>query len=56
MFQELEPKSINIIVNAMEEIRVKPGEPVIRQNDEGNCLYLVDAGTLSCTKLFVFPQ
>lgn len=53
MFQELEAKSINVIVNAMEEIKVKPGESVIRQGDEGSCLYIVDSGNLACTKLFV---
>ena len=53
MFQELEPKSISIIVNAMEELKVKPGETVIKQNEEGMCLYIVESGTLVCTKLFV---
>lgn len=53
MFQDLDPISINIIVNAMEEHKAKAGEVVIKQNDEGSCLYIVESGVLSCTKLFV---
>ena len=53
MFQNLEMKDVDVIVNAMEEVVVKPGDAVIKQNDEGNCLYVVDSGVLTCTKLFV---
>jgi hypothetical protein len=54
MFQELDPKSVTIIVNAMEEIIVNPEESIIKQKDEGNSLYIVETGTLICTKIFVF--
>lgn len=54
MFQELEAKSVSIIVNAMEEVVVNPEETVIKQKDEGNSLYIVETGHLVCTKIFVF--
>lgn len=54
MFQELDAKSVTIIVNAMEEVKVNVDEVVIKQKDEGNCLYIVESGVLTCTKLFVF--
>ena len=56
MFQELEPKSVTIIVNAMEEVVINQEETVIKQKDEGNSLYIVETGTLICTKIFVFQN
>jgi len=36
----------------MEERRFKKGDVVIRQGDDGDELYLVDEGTLNCSKIF----
>merc|ERR1711934_546563 len=36
----------------MEEKKVFKNEAVIREGDQGDCLYVVGSGTLSCTKLF----
>lgn len=52
MFSGLNPKEKLIVVDAMEEKKCGPGEPVIKEGDEGNCLYVVGSGTLSCTKVF----
>jgi len=36
----------------MGEKKVKPGDVVIKQGDEADCLYVIDSGVLSCYKLF----
>jgi cAMP-dependent protein kinase regulator len=36
----------------MEEIKVKAGDIVINQGDDGNCLYIVEKGELDCYKSF----
>ena len=37
----------------MEEKKYKKGEVVIKQLDDGNELFVVDSGTLSCERCFV---
>ena len=51
LFRHLEDSEIDMIVNAMEIRKVKAGEMVIRQGDNGNELYVVGGGQLRCTKL-----
>ena len=36
----------------MGERKAKPGESIIKQGEEGDNLYVVESGTLSCSKLF----
>lgn len=36
----------------MAEKQALPGEVVIKEGDEGDSLYVVGSGTLSCTKVF----
>ena len=52
MFSALDEKERAIVVDAMEEIVLSSGSKVIQQDDEGDCLYVVGHGTLSCTKVF----
>lgn len=52
MFSALDEKERNIVVDAMEEKRAKKGDHIINQGEEGNNLYVVESGTLSCYKLF----
>ncbi|KRX03064.1 Cyclic nucleotide-binding protein [Pseudocohnilembus persalinus] len=52
MFQYLDEKDQEIVVNAMEEVKFGEGDIVIKQNDDGDCLYLVDSGELDCFKQF----
>lgn len=52
MFQALEEKEREIVINAMEETQFKAGEYVITQGHDGDVLYVVESGTLDCTKLF----
>ena len=42
---------MKIVVGAMDERRVKPGEYVIKEGDDGNELFVVEQGTLRCEKV-----
>ena len=52
MFQALDEKEMQIVVDAMEEKRYKQGDIVIEQGDDGSELFVVESGSLSCKKLF----
>jgi len=52
MFSALDDKEKEIVVNAMEEIKVDVNDVVIKEGDQGDCLYVVGTGNLSCTKIF----
>ena len=52
MFQGLDDSEKKIVVDACEEKKCFKNEVVIKEGDEGDCLYVVASGTLSCTKVF----
>ena len=52
LFGNLEPKDLEVVINAMEEKRYKKGENIINQGDNGDCLYFVEEGNLNCFKKF----
>lgn len=52
MFKDLEPKELDVVVDAMSEFKASPGDKVIVEGTEGDCLYVVEQGELDCTKLF----
>ena len=52
LFNSLETTDLNIVIGAMEEKQFKQGENVIKQGDNGDCLYIVDSGELDCSKRF----
>ena len=52
LFGNLEPKDLQVVINAMEEKRFKKGENIITQGDNGDCLYFVEEGNLNCYKKF----
>jgi cAMP-dependent protein kinase regulator len=53
MFSALNPQELEIVLGAMQQIKVKAGQHVIKEGDEGAELFVVEAGVLSCTKIFV---
>ncbi len=56
MFSSLNPQELSIVLDAMLSVKKKAGEEVIVEGDEGDCLYVVESGVLTCTKIFVrFP-
>ena len=52
MFTALEEKEFNIVVDAIEVIDGKSGDYIIREGDQGDCMYVLDQGALDCTKIF----
>ena len=52
MFSALDENEKKIVVDAMEEIKVDVNDVVIQEGDQGDCLFVVGTGTLSCTKIF----
>ena len=52
MFNGLDEKDQNIVVDAMEIRDFNPNDYVIRQGDDGDALYIVNTGLLKCCKKF----
>ena len=53
MFSALNPTELGIVIDAIQNIRFPAGQPVIKEGDDGEDLYVVESGTLACTKVFV---
>ena len=53
IFSNVEENELEIILDAIEERKVNENDIIIRQDDSGNCLYIVESGELICTKIFV---
>jgi len=51
LFKNLDKEEQNTVINAFEQRVVKTGETVIKEGDYGDCLYLIEEGTLDCTKV-----
>lgn len=52
MFAALNPAEKDIVIDAMQEIKAPAHEVIIKEGDQGDCLYVVGSGTLECTKIF----
>ena len=52
MFSSLDETEKKIIVDAMQEKRVGKKEVVIKEGEQGDCLFVVASGRLSCTKVY----
>ena len=52
IFNSLDEKELEVVIGAMDERKAGPGEPIIRQGEDGDNLYVVESGKLACTKLF----
>lgn len=53
MFSALNPNELSIVLDAMQNITKKQGDLIIKEGDDGDNLYVVESGVLSCTKTFV---
>jgi cAMP-dependent protein kinase regulator len=40
------------VIDAIEEVKVAKGDHVIKQGDHGDCMYVLEQGSLDCLKLF----
>lgn len=52
MFNSLDEKDLQTVINAMEEKKVNSCETVITQGENGEVLYIIESGTLDCYKVF----
>ena len=52
LFNSLEGKEFEIVIDAMQEFKVSKDKKVICEGDDGDFLYVVEQGELRCTKLF----
>ena len=55
MFSCLNPDELTIVIDAMQYFKKQPGDVVIKEGDDGDALYVVESGTLKCTKVIVSP-
>jgi cAMP-dependent protein kinase regulator len=49
----LNAKELEIVIGAMEEKKFAAGDVIIKQGDEGNNLFVVDTGSLTCVRVMV---
>ena len=52
MFSALDEKDKEVVIDAMTEVKAEADQQVIRQGEQGDCLYIVDSGNLACSKIF----
>ena len=52
MFNALEESELSVVIDAIEEVKAVPGTEVITQGDAGDCMYVLESGSLECTKIF----
>jgi cAMP-dependent protein kinase regulator len=52
MFSALDPKELQIVIDAIEEVKGGKGDVIIKEGDQGDCMYVLEKGALNCTKVF----
>ncbi|CAI2371039.1 unnamed protein product [Moneuplotes crassus] len=52
LFNSLDEKEFEIVIDAMTEVKLNPGECIIKEGDDGDYLYVVETGQLQCSKIF----
>lgn len=48
LFSGLSAEELEIVVMAMEEVRLEAPQRIIQQGDDGDCLYVIEDGRLEC--------
>ena len=52
MFNALDEKELKIVIDAIEEVHYKSGDDIIVQGDAGDCMFVLESGSLKCSKVF----
>ena len=52
MFEALDEQDKDLVIDAMEEVKVPVNDVVVTEKDLGDCLYVIGSGVLSCSKIF----
>ena len=53
MFSALNPEEFKIVLGAIQNVKKSSGETIIQQGDNGDNLYVVESGSLICTRVEV---
>jgi len=48
LFSALEPEQVKVILDAVKEVIVEPGQRIINQGDNGDFMFIVENGALEC--------
>ena len=51
MFMNLDDKDMQVVIDAMDQKLAKANEYIIKEGEPGEVLYIVESGSLSCTKV-----
>jgi cAMP-dependent protein kinase regulator len=51
MFMSLEEKDLQVVIDAMDQKKAAAGEFVINEGEPGEELYILESGTMQCTKV-----
>ena len=54
MFTDLSENDLLVVIRAMQLRSFEENDDVIKEGEEGNCLYIVDNGKLECSKKDVY--
>jgi len=52
MFSALDDSEFKTVIDAIEEVQGGEGETIIAEGDQGDCMYILESGSLDCTKVF----
>lgn len=51
MFMSLDDKDMQVVIDAMDQKKAKANEYIINEGEPGEVLYIVESGSLGCTKV-----
>jgi cAMP-dependent protein kinase regulator len=51
MFMSLDDNDMQVVIDAMDQKVAKANEYIINEGEPGEVLYIVESGSLSCTKV-----
>jgi cAMP-dependent protein kinase regulator len=52
MFNALDEHELNVVIDAISEVKATAGTLIIKEGDVGDCMYVLEQGSLLCTKVF----
>ena len=52
MFGALDESELKIVIDAIKEVKLSAGQACIVEGDAGDCMYVLEEGSLNCTKVF----
>ena len=52
MFSALGKDELSVVIGAIEEKTFEKGASIIKQGEQGDCMYVLESGSLECTKVF----